>query len=94
MLKPRFKVINFRSMLILCVALGTAVFLAVLAAAYRVIGFSLCAVFFCGLTAAFVLSLRRRAVVPLTQALAAVLSAVVFYRIVSDAGRLARRSGV
>ena len=78
MLKPRFKVINFRSMLILCVALGTAVFLAVTAAAYRVIGFSLCAVFFCGLTAAFVLSLRRRAVVPLTQALAAVLSAVVF----------------
>ena len=78
MLKPRFKVINFRSMLVLCAALGVAVFLAVTAAAYRVAGFSLCAVFFGGLAAAFVLSLRRRAVVPLTLALSAVLSAVVF----------------
>lgn len=94
MLKPRFKVINFRSMLILCVALGMAVFLAVLAAAYRVIGFSLCARVFLridGDVCVFSAAPGGGA------ADAGYIGGVVgrrFYRIVSDAGRLARRFGV
>lgn len=78
MLRPHFRIVNFRSFLCICAVLFATVFCSVVAASYRVTGIVCYTVFYCFLIAAVVLLRKRPRFVRVTLLMAAVLSACVF----------------
>ena len=78
MFRPHFRIVNFRSFLLLCAILFATVFCSVVAVSYRVAGIVCYTVFCCLLTAAVFLCRKRTPFVPVTLLLATVLSIFVF----------------
>ena len=77
-LRPRFRFVNFRSMLVVSASMCAAVFAGVLACASRPAGFALFSVLTAFFLGCALIVRRRRPAVPLTFVLSAVLSSVVF----------------